>query len=134
MQYVLLVLAVIIGQTAKAAFSIWKHQSNNENIGYWTAAGLYLKKNIGAFIAVLSFTFVLLFVLSDWMDMTLTKQELASKAVRTKFEEAQLKFKTVAIVYGLFAQGIASLFFKAGEKAIKDYGKAKGIDVDTNNN
>lgn len=130
MYYIILIVAVIIGQSFTAAYLSWKYQNANELIDYPKAFKLYIHKNIGTFTVIVSFTLILLFVLSDWMDMTLTKTELLSITKRTKFQEAQLKFRTVAIVYGVFAQGIASMVYKGGELAIKNYGKKQGVEPD----
>lgn len=134
MYYLILVAAVIIGQTFTAAYLSWKYQTANDLIDYRKAFSIYVHKNIGAFFVIISFTLILLFIISDWMDMSLTKTELLSKVKRTKFEEAQLKFRTVAIVYGVFAQLIASLLYKGGEVAIKNYGKKHGAEDDATKN
>jgi hypothetical protein len=131
MYYLILIAAVIIGQTFTAAYLSWKYQTANDLIDYPKAFKLYINKNIGTFAVIVTFTLIVLFVLSDWMDMTMTKQQLLSLEKRTRFQEAQLKFRTVAIVYGVFAQLIASLLYKGGELAIKNYGKQKGIDTDS---
>lgn len=130
MYYLILIAAVIIGQTFTAAYLSWKYQNANDLIDYPKAFKIYIHKNIGTFAVIVAFTLMLLFVLSDWMDMTLSKAELLSITKRTRFQEAQLKFRTVAIAYGVFAQGIASLFYKGGEVAIKNYGKSKGVETD----
>lgn len=127
MYYLLVIAAVILGQTFTAAFLSWKHQTTNDLINYPTAFKLYINKNIGTFAVIVTFTLLVLFVLSDWMDLNLTKAELLAKGQLTKVEAIQTKFKTYATFYGIFAQGIASLFYKGGELAIKNYGKSKGI-------
>ncbi len=132
MYYILLILAVILGQTFVAAVASWVYQRKNENIGYGKALNLYLAKEIGTFAVILSFTGIILFILSDWMDMTATKEILRSKEKLTRFEQAQSVFRTVAVVYGVFAQWIALLFFKAGKKAIETYGTKQGVDVNDN--
>lgn len=123
--YTLLIAAVALGQTFTAAVSSWVYQRRNENISYWVAFKLYLKKEIGTFAVILSFTLMLMFALSDFMDLTKTRAELMAKGELNKFETAQKFFRTVALVYGVFAQWIALRFFKEGKKAVLDYGKDK---------
>lgn len=132
MYYLLVIAAVILGQTFTAAFLSWRHQISNDLIVYPTAFKVYIQKNIGTFVVIITFTSLVLFVLSDWMDLSLTRAELIAKGKLTKVEAIQSKFKTYAAFYGIFAQWIASYFFKAGEKAIKDYGKQKGVDINNN--
>lgn len=128
MYYLLVIAAVVLGQTFTAAYLSWKHQTANDLINYPTAFKIYISKNLGTFAVIITFTMLILFVLSDWMDMNLTKAELIAKGKLTRVESIQRYFKTYATFYGVFAQGIASLFYKGGEKAIKDYGKQKGIE------
>lgn len=128
--YFLLLAAVIIGQTFFASIVSWYYQRNNPNITYWRAFGIYLHKEVGTFIVVLSFTLVLMFVLSDYMDLNVSRQELILKDQLNKWEKLQKNFRTWAIIFGVFAQFFAILFYKGGIKAITDFGKEKGIDVD----
>lgn len=130
--YLLLIIAVIIGQTFVAAVASWVFQRKNDNIGYWKAFKIYLHKEVGTFVVILSFTLLVMFVLSDWMDLTTSRAELIKKGALSKFENAQKNFRTYAAVYGVFAQWLAMLFFKGGQKAIENYGKQKGIDNLTN--
>lgn len=130
--YIKLFIAVIIGQTFLAAMSAWVFQRKNDAIDYWTALRVYLRKEIGTFIVILSFTGLVMFVLSDFMDLTKSRAELIAQGELNKFEQAQKFFRTVAVLYGVFAQWLAYLFYKGGRKAIEEYGKEKGIDLDLN--
>lgn len=130
--YLLLGLAVLLGQVFVAASAAWVYQRANENITYWKALQLYFKKEIGTFILIMSFTVLVMFVLSDWMDLTINKIDLLSKEKLTKFETAQSKFRTVAALYGMLAQWIALLVYKGGRNAVMNYGKKQGVDIEQN--
>lgn len=133
--YFLLLAAVIIGQTFTGCISAWFFQLKNDKIDYLTALKLYFRKEFGSFFVVLSFTVLLMFILSDWMNLNTSRAELLAKGELTKFEKAQVYFKTVAVIYGAFAQWIAYFFYKKGKTAIEQYGKKHGVDVnDINNN
>jgi hypothetical protein len=127
--YFLLLFAVIIGQTFLAAVSAWVFQKGNDNIDYPKALQLYFKKEMGTFFVILTFTLMLMFVLSDWMDLATSRTDLIAKGALTKFEQAQKNFRTVAVVYGVFAQWIAFLFYKGGKNAIEKYGKERGVNI-----
>lgn len=127
--YFLLLMAVIIGQTFTAAIAAWIFQRSNDAIDYFTALKLYLKKEFGSFAVIISFTVLLMFILSDWMDLSVTRADLLAKGQLTRFEQAQAKFKTVAVIYGAFAQWVAYFFYKKGKTAIEEYGKKNGIDL-----
>ena len=131
--YLLLLLAVIIGQSFFASIVTWYYQRNNPMITYRQAFSLYIKKEAGTFIVILCFTLILMFVLSDYMDLTLSKAELIAKGKLNRFESIQKSFRTYAVIYGVFAQFFAVLFYKGGIKAITDFGRDKGIDLSENN-
>ena len=126
--YALLFLAVIIGQTFVACVVVWVEQRKNRKLGYFKALKLYLEREVGSFMTILSFTAMVMFVMSDWMNLKLTKEDLLLKETLNKFEAAQVKFRTVAVCYGVFAQWIAWLFYKGGVHAIRNYGKTRGVD------
>lgn len=130
--YFLLIAAVIIGQVFVAAISAWIFQRNNEKIDYPTALKIYFNKEMGTFVVIISFTIIVMFVLSDWMDLTISKAQLLSREKLTKFEQAQSKFRTVAALYGMFAQWAALFVYKGGRNAIANYGKKQGVDVNEN--
>lgn len=127
--YFLLIAAVILGQTFTGCVSAWYYQRKNEAIGYGKALKVYFHKEIGTFAVIISFTLLVLFALSDWMDLTKTRAELLAKGELTKFEQAQKFFRTVAVIYGVFAQWAALYFFKKGKNAIEDYGKKEGVNL-----
>lgn len=131
--YLLLLAAVIIGQSFFASIVTWYYQRNNPAISYKQAFVLYLKKEAGTFIVIICFTLILMFILSDYMDLTMSRAELIAKGKLNRFESIQKSFRTFAVIYGVFAQFFAVLFYKGGIKAISDFGRDKGIDINENN-
>lgn len=132
--YLLLLLAVVIGQLFTAAVSIWIFQKDNPNINYFRAVKVYFNKELATFVVIFTFTLLLMFILSDWMDLNVTQFDLRTKTQLTKFEAIQAKYRTYAALYGVFAQSIALLFFRKGKQAIQEYGKKQGFDDDLNKN
>lgn len=126
--YLLLWLAVIIGQLFFTTVAVWIWQRKNPNINYWQAVRLYVSKEVGTYVVIFFTTIVLMFILQDWMDLNISKAELMVKETLTRFEKAQMKFRTYATGYGTFAHLIALLLFKGGKNAIEQFGKSKGID------
>jgi hypothetical protein len=127
--YLLLWLAVLLGQFFVSTITVWIDQRNNPKIDYMQALKVYYRKEVGTYLVIFSFTLLLTFILSDWMDLSATRQELMTIAERNKFEEAQIRFRTYATCYGVFAQLIALFFFKGGRNAVKQFGQDKGIDL-----
>lgn len=124
--YVLLWVAVVIGQLFFATAAVWYWQRSNNNIDYITALKLYFKKEVGTYILVLSATMLLTFILPDWFNIKMTKADLLAKSEITRFEYWQIRFRTGATIYGTFAHLIALIFYKGGMKAVKDFGKNHG--------
>lgn len=127
--YLLLLLAVIIGQSFWASATVWYHQNQNENLNFFKALIVYFKKEVGSYVVVLLLTILIMFVLSDYMDLNVSRADLIAKGSLSKWENAQKMFRTYASEYGVFAQLVASLFYKGGVQAIMKYGKSHGIEV-----
>lgn len=128
----LLIVAVFLAQAFIAAFAVYYQQLKNPNIDYWKAVQLYFKANKGRYILVAVCVLIVSFVLSDYMNLELTRQELLAKGWKelTRTEQIQVRFKSYGIGLGAFIEIIAVLLYKAGFKSIVDFGKAKGINAD----
>lgn len=127
--YLLLWLATIVGQLFFATAAVWFWQRNNSKIDYFKALRVYFHKEVGTYVFVFTSTVLLTFILSDWMDLSKTKSDLIAKGELTRFEYWQLRFRTAATIWGVFAHLIAAVFFKAGKVAIQNYGTSKGVDI-----
>lgn len=127
--YLLLWVAVIIGQLFFAVAAVWVWQKKNPNINYFQALKVYFEKEVGTYTLVLAATIIISFILSDWMDLSISKQELMSKNELTRFEYWQAKFRTAATIFGTFAHLLAAIFFKSGKEAIVKFGRSKGVNL-----
>ena len=127
----LLVMGVLLAQMFITAMAVWIQQSKNPNINWIKAMKLYVAANSGRYILVAVLILILCFVLSDWMDLSLTHDDLIKKGIASlsRAEKIQLQFKTYTIGIGSFIEVIAVVFYKTGFKQIIDFGKSKGIDT-----
>lgn len=130
--YLFLWIAVILGQLFVSNITVWHYQRSNEKINFFQALKVYFQKEVGTYMVITTFTMLLTFILSDWMDLSLTKAELLSKAELSRYDAIQTKFRTFATGYGMFAQLIAGMVFQGGKNAIQQFGKSKGIDTNAN--
>lgn len=130
MYYSNLIIAFIVGQLFFTAICSFYLQKNLPNVDYWTAFKIFLKKEFGGLVVAISFVLMLLFVLPDFINLQMTREELLKKENLTKVEQAQIWFKTIATAFGIFAQWIPFIVFKRGKKAIEDYAKQKGIETE----
>jgi hypothetical protein len=127
--YTLLLAAVLFGQLFVASLMIYYYQSKNENINYIKASTIYFRKSVARYVMIFSFTILVMFVLSDFMDLNITRADLMAKDKLSKFESAQKNFRTVASVYGMFAELILTLVYKGIGRAIIQYGTKLGIEA-----
>lgn len=131
--YLILIVAVFFGQMFVSSIAIYYYQLQNDNLDYFTAAKIYMKKQMAVFFIIFWLTILILFILSDWMNLTLTRVELLSRAKLTRLETIQSIFRSIAAIYGIGAQWVALLIFKGTRNAIINYGKSKGINIDETN-
>lgn len=125
----LLIIAVFLAQAFIAALAVYRVQLGNDKINYIQALHQYFKSNVARYVLVAICVLIACFVLSDYMDLSLTRDDLRAKGIDTlnRVERIQLYFKSWAIGVGAFIEVIAVLFYKVGFKSILDFGKSKGL-------
>lgn len=131
--YLILTFAVILGQLFAAAIYIYLWQAKNDMIGYSKASELYVKKNIPAYVIILLFTILIMFVMSDYMDMNLSRAELIAKGRLTRFENIQANFRLYSIAYGVFAEVLIAMLYKKAKNEITNYAGKQGFDLTETN-
>ncbi|MBE2229939.1 MAG: hypothetical protein IAE96_04760 [Chitinophagaceae bacterium] len=125
----LLIVAVFLAQAFIAALAVYRVQLSNEKINYQQALQLYFKANMARYVLVAVCVLILSFILSDYMDLSLTREDLRAKGIEAlnRVERIQLYFKSYAIGVGAFIEVLAVVLYKAGFKSIIDFGKSKGL-------
>lgn len=125
----LLIVAVFLAQAFIASLAVYRVQLSNDNINYRQALQLYFKANMARYVLVAVCVLILSFILSDYMDLSLTRADLRAKGIDAlnRVERIQLYFKSYAIGVGAFIEVLAVLLYKAGFKSIIDFGKSKGL-------
>lgn len=125
----LLIVAVFLAQAFIAAMAVYRVQLSNDKITYRQALHLYFKANMARYVLVAVCVLILSFILSDYMDLSLTRADLRAKGIDAlnRVERIQLYFKSYAIGVGAFIEVLAVLLYKAGFKSIIDFGKSKGL-------
>jgi nicotinamide riboside transporter PnuC len=124
-----LFFGIMIAQALVTGIGVYIWQLKNSNIEYWQAVRLYYKKSKGRYVIVLLATIALMFMLTDWMNLNMTRAELLAKGALTRTEKIQLQFKTWALGIGSVIEVAAMLFYRGAIQAILNFGKSKGIDT-----
>jgi hypothetical protein len=129
--YLQLLMGVVLAQTFVGCMITFYYKRNHPEVPYTKAWNLYFTREVGTFAVILSFLAMIMFAMPDWLDTTLTREDLLAKEKLTKFEAIQIKFRTWTAGVGGFLQWIAIFFFKGGRNAIENYAAKQGVDINS---
>lgn len=115
--YVQLFFGFIIGQFLMMSLNVYDFQKKKD-ISYRNALAAYATAEIGYFVIAGIGLIALLFILSDYIDLNVTKNDLKSMDSLDWKQKLQLYFKTGSLVLGAFIQYLTFKFRSVGKKAI----------------
>lgn len=115
--YFIVMFAFLLAQLLMTSIMVYNYQKE-KNIAYKTAMITYLKAEVGYFVVGFVGILCVCFLLSDWIDLSVTKQDLENIAHRNLKENLQLYFKTGSFVISSFIQYIAFKYRDKGKDAI----------------
>lgn len=113
--YLEVFVAFLLAQSLMASIMVYTYQKK-KSIGYIDALLTYFKAEVGFFVIGVIGISTILFILSDFIDLSITRHDLLSIENLTWKQNLQLYFKTSSVCLGAFVQYLA---FK-----LKDKGKA----------
>jgi hypothetical protein len=129
--YILMIVAFILGQLAYASVSIYIIQNKVTGINYWQAVGQYCKKEVGSLVMAACGWAIIMFIASDWIDVNITRKDLLTKETLTLKEKMIVYQRTFAVLLGGVIQHVLYVAFKKGKKAIHDYAQKNNVDDNT---
>lgn len=129
MYYVYLIIAWILGQGLYTAVTVWRLQKGLD-IAYIPALKAYIKKETGGYIVSGVFMIVVVFILPEFLNLKMDKNELLTIEQKSWAQKVQLYFRTAAVVLGMFSLHIAYSLYKRGKKEIIDADKKAGVDTE----
>ena len=115
--YVQLFFGFIIGQFLMMSLNVYDFQKKKD-IAYRNALKAYATAEIGYFVIAGLGLIALLFILSDYIDLSVTKNDLKSLESLDWKQKLQLYFKTGSLFLGAFIQYLTFKFRSVGKKAI----------------
>ena len=115
--YLIMLLGFFLAQLLMVSIMVYNYQKEKD-VPYLVALRTYLKAELGFFIIGLLGISVVLFILSDFIDLSVTKKDLQSIEGKSLKQNLQLYFKTASIIIGGFIQYIAFVYKKKGKAAI----------------
>lgn len=115
--YVQLFFGFLIGQFLMMSLNVYDFQKKKD-ISYRNALAAYAAAEIGYFVIAGLGLIALLFILSDYIDLSVTKNDLKSLESLDWKQKLQLYFKTGSLFLGAFIQYLTFKFRSVGKKAI----------------
>lgn len=116
---VILMIGWVVGQFAVSAILVYLYQKDKDNIGYWQAVRAYFSKEVGNHVIAFAGLLVILFISYDYIDLKITRADLANKAALTWKEKAMYYQRTFAVIVGATIQLVLTLAYKRGKVAIE---------------
>jgi hypothetical protein len=114
--YLILLIAFILGQFLYTAITVYNLQKD-KNIAYLPSLKAYASKEAGGYIVAILGLLVLMFILSDFIDINTQRKDLPE--VLSIKQKIIFYFRTSATFFGVFAQHIIFVAFKKGKRAIE---------------
>lgn len=115
--YWIVLCAFLLAQSLMASIMVYNYQKAKE-ISYVNALFTYLKSEFGFFVVGIMGILTILFILSDFIDLSVTRHDLLSIKNLTWKQNLQLYFKTTSFFLGAFVQYLAFKFKDKGKDAI----------------
>ena len=115
--YLIMLLGFFLAQLLMVSIMVYNYQKEKD-VPYLVALRTYLKAELGFFIIGLLGISSVLFILSDFIDLSVTKKDLLTIEGKSLKQNLQLYFKTASFVIGGFIQYIAFIYKKKGKAAI----------------
>lgn len=115
--YFIVIVAFLLAQALMTSVMVYNYQKE-KNVSYGQAMLAYMKAEIGYFIIGLVGIISVCFLLSDFIDLSLTKKDLESLQNKNWKVLLQLYFKTSSFIIGGFIQYIAFKYREKGKAAI----------------
>lgn len=117
--YLTIIIAFFLGQFAYTTATVYLLQKNKP-ISYGQAFKAYITKEIGWFIVALAGVSCILFISSDYIDLSIKRSDLLNKEVLTLKEKIIVYFRTISLCVGAFVQHLLFLWLKKGKTAVHE--------------
>ena len=116
-QYIQLFFGVLIGQALMTSIMVYDYQKEKK-ITWWQAMTEYVKAHTGYYVITAVALISCLFILSEFIDLSLKKEDLRSQAALSWKQKLQLYFKTGSLIIGMFIDYIVFKVKNKGKEAI----------------
>lgn len=115
--YLIVIMAFLLAQALMTSIMVYNYQKEKDTT-WWKSLTSYMRAEIGYFIIGLVGIVSVCFLLSDFIDLSLTKSDLENVKDKNWKVLLQLYFKTSSFIIGGFIQYIAFKYRDKGKVAI----------------
>ena len=110
-------VAFLLAQALVTSIMVYRDQKNKK-IDWWPAMKFYCTAEFGFFVIGFIGIGCICFILSDFIDLSLTREDLANQEKKTWKVLVQLYFKTTSLFIGGLIQYIAFTYKDRGSKLV----------------
>jgi hypothetical protein len=130
--YAILVVGWLLGQAAYACKKSWDLQKRNEKLSFKGALVLYFTKESAAFSFGAIMLLIALFVISDFINLDITKEELKNMEA-AKWKIYLINFlRVIAVAFGYLCQNLGYFLFGRSEKILRQRATSEGVNIPDN--
>lgn len=130
--YLIIVIGWLLGQAAYACKKSWDIQRRNDNVSFKDALVMHFTKETGAFAFGSVMLFIALFVISDFINLDVDKEELKNMEA-AKWKIYLINFlRIIAVTFGYLCQNLGYFLFGKSEKYLRRQANNEGIKLPDN--
>src|SRR5690606_29397570 len=115
--YIQFIAAFLIAQALLLSVAVYFYQKKR-NISWWIAFKTYVIAEVGFYIIGILGAILILFLLSEYIDLSLNRHVLITKSDLDWHEKLVRYFKSFSAVIGGFVQTLAFIYRRKGKDAI----------------
>lgn len=125
--YLIIFVGWILGQTGYAFKKSWEIQRNRPGVSFKDALKMHFTKETASFAFAFVILLIGLFVLPNFIDMDITKEDLKNLEV-AKWKVYFVNFlRVIAVFFGYLCQNLGWFFFGKSEKILQAQADQDGI-------
>ncbi len=127
--YVVIATGWAIGQAAYACKKSWDIQRKNPDVDFKHALKMHFSKETASFVFGAVMLTLGLFVVTDYVDLDITKQDLKNAEV-SKWKGIIITYlRTSSVVFGYICQNLGYFMFGRSEKILRDRAEKEGVEI-----
>jgi hypothetical protein len=130
--YLIIITGWFLGQAAYACKKSWDLQKRNDKLSFKEALKMHFTKETGAFAFGSIMLLIAMFVISDFINLDVTKQELKNMEA-AKWKIYLINFlRGISVLFGYLCQNLGYFLFGRSEKILRQRATSEGVNIPDN--